>query len=483
MQKNFQMIILLLVLTIGLLITYNINIIRHEISENQYNTLVNELRRDTTSFGLWVNEKTSILNAAKEIASNFNIEQLKSHKTDNPYLNINRNNPYISAIYIGFSDGGFVTGGQWVPPSDYDPRTRTWYIEAYEAQETIISTPYIDRESGEPVITISSPLYLDELFVGVISADVFLTDIKQFLMTQIEKGISESTLIDENGTILINTRKPELEGQNLYTDVDLPVLIDFFDKAKKTGDLVRLSYSFEGNKIIGIVQKVYGRNWYLAVTRSEQTSLVNIIKSHASLLMINALILIIILYLIYIIIKRRLELFNDNQLLRIENELDYLTGIYNRRYFNLHMEKLWQRTDIDQLSLVILDVDFFKSYNDSYGHLLGDEVLKSLTHCIQNSIRKNDVFARFGGEEFAIILENVDQATTETIANKIIEAVYNLNIEHTNSPFGRITISIGAVTVEDRSKTSIREAVDHADKTLYKAKDKGRNRLVYYQKY
>lgn len=468
-------------LSISLLIIYNFTFVQQKIKENQYNELINDLRKDVTSFDLWVNEKISILNTAKDICSNFTYEEITKEKNENPFLNINHKDLSISAIYIGLSDGSFITGGQWIPPDDYDPRTRIWYIEAYEADETIISKPYIDQETGDAVITISSPLYLEGHFVGVISADVFLKDIKSFLSTQIEKDSSYSTLIDEDGTIIIHSRQPHLEGKNIKTDVNIPVLVDYFNELKQNPTIIRMSYTYDNEKILGIAQKVDGRNWYLAVTKIDNVTILNHLSSYRQILFINILIVLIIATLIYIIMRWRLELYDANQLLKAENEIDFLTGIYNRRYLNLYLENLWQKKQRDPIGLLILDVDYFKKYNDTYGHILGDEVLKKITQCMHETIRKSDVLARFGGEEFIIILDRVDVEESKKIAHKIIDAVYQLNIKHETSPFERVTISIGLMALEKDSALGVREAIECADKALYVAKEKGRNRISLFE--
>lgn len=482
MKKRFYISMSLLIITIFVLIAYNFNVVRNEIMENRYNALVNDLRGDATTFGLWIHRKKSIVNTARDIYENFTYDDLATANTQNPYLNINNDDPNISQIYIGLSDGNFITGGQWVPPEDYDPRARTWYKEACEADDTIISNVYVDRETGEMMVTVSSPLYLEDQFVGVVSADVFLDSIRDFLMTAIEGRDNYSYLIDEDGTVVIHTRQPYLEGQNMYSDADAPFLGEYFEEAKETNDVVRMAYEYENEQIIGIVQNVDGRNWYLSVAAIDDPGIFDFSPGHQWIFLVNALMLLIIFVLIYIIVRTRTELHSMNELLTKENEKDFLTGIYNRRYLNLYLEGLWKKENIDKISILILDVDFFKNYNDTYGHIMGDEVLKNLTKSIDDSTRKNDVFARFGGEEFALVLENVDASEAKKIAQKTIDAVYQLSIEHETSPYKRITISIGGVTVLPGKRVSVREAIDYADKALYEAKESGRNQAIIYNK-
>ncbi|SFI21729.1 diguanylate cyclase (GGDEF) domain-containing protein [Tindallia magadiensis] len=297
-------------------------------------------------------------------------------------------------------------------------------------------------------------------------------------MTEMDNSNHYSILVDHDGRIVIHTSRPDLEGKNIYKDFDSSLFEKYFEQVKEAEDIVRMAYEFEGNPVIGIFQKVDGRNWYLSVASIDDSHLLSVYLKHERILWANGVMLLIILILMVMIIKIRAELHSMNKLLTRENEKDFLTGIYNRRYLNLYLESLWNQKKVNQVSLFILDVDFFKKYNDHYGHLLGDEVLKRLTGCINESVRKSDVLARFGGEEFALVLEGVEVSETKRIAEQIIDAVYQLGIEHETSPFKRVTISIGVVIVQPNQLLSVREAVDYADEALYEAKKSGRNKVV-----
>ena len=193
----------------------------------------------------------------------------------------------------------------------------------------------------------------------------------------------------------------------------------------------------------------------------------------------NSALILILLILIYLIVRAKRETDNANRLLRYETEKDFLTGVYNRRYFNLYMEACWKGESAhDKISLLMMDIDLFKDFNDTYGHLKGDDVLKTVTDCIVEHVRKEDVLARYGGEEFALVLDAVDTEVAVQVADKIRQAVYDLAIVNEAAQTGRITISIGVVTVAPMSGITVRETIDQADKALYEAKEEGRNRVV-----
>ena len=210
MKLRFQLVILVLFASVVLFAVYNISIVSQEIAEKQYNDLVHELSDITKNFDIWIIDKVNIVETTKDVIDNFTCEELVQWNKGNPYLNINNENPNVSQIYIGLTDGNFITGGQWVPPKEYDPRTRTWYKEAHAADKTIVSKVYIDRETGDKLVTVSSPLYLESKFVGVISADVFLDDINDFIITQLKDEDYYAYLVDDDGTIVIHTKNSDL---------------------------------------------------------------------------------------------------------------------------------------------------------------------------------------------------------------------------------------------------------------------------------
>ena len=489
MQKQFSLIIILLLLSVIIFITYNGYDIGKKNSENQYNILISDLNRDTTDFTAWISDKKEILNTARDVVDNFSYDEITAWETLNPYLNINNDDPDISRIFIGLETGKFITGGQWIPPVDYDPRERVWYREAVEAGKTIISPVYIDLESGDRTVTISSPLYLEDRFAGVISADVFINDINNWLTRQINRENIYTYLMDSEGTIIIHTLRPELVGTNGSRDVELyetsfkkkETMDDYFRQARETNEIVRMEYVINGRRTRGIIRRIEDGDWFLAVSTRDDESILHFLEQNSRSILFNILMLGIILSLLLLVIRIKHELEEKNQILTMDNERDFLTGIFNRRYFNLYMDNLWKsREDYGRTSILMIDIDHFKGYNDTYGHISGDEVLKSVTGAINGTIRRQDIFARYGGEEFVLILTMVSPEDARKIGEKILESVYERNIENISSPMGRITISIGVASLVGEEQIDVRQFINRADQALYRAKNTGRNRIVVY---
>jgi diguanylate cyclase (GGDEF)-like protein/PAS domain S-box-containing protein len=158
---------------------------------------------------------------------------------------------------------------------------------------------------------------------------------------------------------------------------------------------------------------------------------------------------------------------------------DGLTGLANRRCFDETLHAEWARAlrQRQPLSLLMVDVDNFKAYNDANGHLGGDECLKRIAQAVASEMRANDLVARYGGEEFAVILPNQSLKGAATVAERIRMRVEQLQLPHRLAPGQRVTVSIGAATAIVSSENSASELVATADAALYRAKHMGRNRI------
>jgi two-component system chemotaxis family response regulator WspR len=169
------------------------------------------------------------------------------------------------------------------------------------------------------------------------------------------------------------------------------------------------------------------------------------------------------------------------ELQRLTN-LDGLTGLSNRRFFDQYMETEWDRAIRAQsaLSILMIDVDSFKRYNDTRGHLAGDEILKKVADTIQQNCRRSvDCAARFGGEEFVIALNDLSFEESQIVGEKVLKMIEGLRLPHSASSVGPyITVSIGAARVVPTHGESFLLLIDAADRALYKAKKAGRNRQV-----
>lgn len=178
-------------------------------------------------------------------------------------------------------------------------------------------------------------------------------------------------------------------------------------------------------------------------------------------------------------VTRRLQKANES-LQRLSN-IDELTAVANRRMFNQTLEREWARNMRNSafLSLIMIDIDHFKAYNDYYGHPQGDECLKQVADALRGMIKRpSDLVARYGGEEFAVILPNTHPHGAGILAEGLRKRVYDLNMPHIFSPNDkRVTISLGvAATLPGRAWTP-ESLISEADRALYQAKNSGRNQV------
>jgi diguanylate cyclase (GGDEF)-like protein len=159
---------------------------------------------------------------------------------------------------------------------------------------------------------------------------------------------------------------------------------------------------------------------------------------------------------------------------------DSLTGIFNRRYFEERFIEELHRSERHNLSfsLAMMDIDDFKSFNDTEGHLAGDEVLKSVANITKECLRISDVLARFGGEEFVVIMPQTERNEASAVAERIRQSIKEQSIRGWNGfPGKRITASIGVATFPSDG-TDRKELIRNADKALYRAKMEGKDRTV-----
>jgi diguanylate cyclase (GGDEF)-like protein len=176
------------------------------------------------------------------------------------------------------------------------------------------------------------------------------------------------------------------------------------------------------------------------------------------------------------------ELKEANKTLQRLATLDGLTQIANRRQLDERLHQEWERMKREQkpLSLILCDIDFFKLYNDAYGHQSGDNCLCAITQAIHVNVKRaGDLVARYGGEEFAVILPNTNGPQAIHVAELIRKEMLQLAIDHKKSPISPyVTLSLGVACIIPRRELLAGQLVKEADEALYEAKRRGRNRVV-----
>jgi diguanylate cyclase (GGDEF)-like protein len=180
-------------------------------------------------------------------------------------------------------------------------------------------------------------------------------------------------------------------------------------------------------------------------------------------------------------VKTHVQLKKQLDLLENMAFLDGLTGIANRRQFDQELEKEWRRMmrQNTSLSLLLIDIDYFKKFNDHYGHAVGDDCLRRVAQTILKVIKRpGDLVARYGGEEFVVVLPNTNATGAYAVAESMRFAVDQLKLPHVDSPVtDHVTISVGLTSEIPDRQASLQEFVNRADEALYRAKSSGRNQI------
>jgi diguanylate cyclase (GGDEF)-like protein len=179
-----------------------------------------------------------------------------------------------------------------------------------------------------------------------------------------------------------------------------------------------------------------------------------------------------------LVLTRKLD--SANQELKRLTSLDGLTGIANRRHFDSVLLREWRRgmRTGEELSVLMCDIDFFKQYNDTYGHQNGDECLRQVAQTLTHAMdRGGDLVARYGGEEFIAVLPGTSLSGASFVAEQMRKAISQLNIAHPGTPFSTVTASFGVASAVSMPETDPQDLVGAADLALYKAKHRGRNRV------
>lgn len=260
-------------------------------------------------------------------------------------------------------------------------------------------------------------------------------------------------------------------------DIDGMTLVRFYRGNDATKDIPVIVLSSKEDPIVKKEAFQYGANDYL-VKLPDKIELIARIRSHAKQYLLqlerNAA--------FFALREMQKQLQKTNSELERLSSLDGLTGIANRRSFDETLEKEWKRAQRENtlLTLILIDIDYFKPYNDSYGHLQGDECLSLVAQALDKmATRPTDLLARYGGEEFVLIAPMTNHDGARQLAQNMHKAINDLDIEHKFSKVSdKITISQGLVTLTPSDELSTIDMIDMADKALYEAKEKGRNRFV-----
>ncbi|WP_085715150.1 diguanylate cyclase [Pseudomonas sp. B28(2017)] len=402
--------------------------------------------------------------------------------------------PQLSGITIYDHQGRWLMSSNRPIPAGANSSDRAYFIHHRDdpSREPFIGPPIRSRSTQEWVITVSRR-FNDARgeFAGVVAVTL---GVENFLRLFGKLDVGQEGAIGlsyTDGTLLVRYPFREQDmGRNFsQSPIYAKYLVDrSVGTASFTSSLdgVERLYAFRKNERLPLITTVaIGKREALAAWRMEALLSAVVVTG---LLGITGL----IGWLLILDIRRRTkaeerlrgvqqQLLSSNHQLELLTMKDALTGLANRRCFDksLAMEAQRAQRDGTTLALLMIDIDYFKLFNDSFGHVAGDACLQTVGRILQECVRRpSDLVARYGGEEMGVIMPDTDSDGAAVVAQLILDRLTLENISHPCSPFGRLSVSIGIAAATGPQLDQLQKLVEVADQALYNAKALGRNQFV-----
>ena len=407
-----------------------------------------------------------------------------------------------------------------------------WFVEAKKSEDIVISTPFISAVNGELLIAVAKSVRnRNGKLLAVLAAPISLNSAGfiDYVFDQSYKQEGDILVISRDDKLFVAASNPDYLlkstpklGDNKHHDTAMYGLNGYGEFTDN-----------DGNTMLTAIADVNGPDWFVVVRTPIKVAYKilhdNLNSTIISSVIATAIILLTITFtqfvfftplrkaassvkemveknkpltqieiykndeigelirgfnlLIGMLNRRNNKLKKTNIILESLSQTDGLTGIANRRYFDLKLNNIWQEQVNNQqpLTLLLIDIDHFKKYNDTYGHIVGDDCLKRVSKAIQNIINQPiEFFARYGGEEFVILLQGSENEGV-IIAEKVRFLIKELQIENKGCETKILTVSIGVASILPQPHTDLVELIKMADQALYQSKANGRNRYELYE--
>ncbi len=400
----------------------------------------------------------------------------------------------ISALSLFDAAGRMIVTASERLPSVNSYSDRDYFIYHRDHPELTLRIGKVirSRMTNSLIVPISRRLnHADGSFAGVLLESIMLDHFRNFYTRFMISDDSTLMMLLDNGTVLYRQPYDEkiigttIAGSPLYRD-NIRQHTSGIVNGALAADPGQKLYSYTHLKQYPVIVTT-GLSLDQNMADWRQDAVNHAVMTLVFVVMITAVCLVLMR-------QARARMRAEQQLIHAQQELrklnrsleqlarsDGLTGLYNRRHFDLSLDNEFQRALRAQreLGIILLDVDYFKQFNDLYGHVAGDECLKRIGQTLKNlPLRHRDVVARYGGEEFIVLLPDTDRAGTLAVARRIQQEIVALNIPHQGSPTGSLTPSLGVfVGLPVAGLDTPTRLVVKADSALYQAKRQGRNQI------
>ncbi len=347
-----------------------------------------------------------------------------------------------------------------------------WYYDFKQSgREMDLDVDTNEASNGSLTIFINHRLNgLDGTFLGVVGVGIKLEKIAEFLKQKKNKYKRDIYLVDENGYVQVHSDLNLVEKSNIYTREGIERIAG--DLMKMSDSPVDRTYIDRGETVLISSRYIPEIGWHVIVEQNEKATYLQARRSLYINLLITAVIAVFLFTASYLILRGF-----QTQMESIAGT-DSLTNLANRRELSKQFEQLRYRAERygSSLSLILIDLDNFKSINDEFGHLTGDNVLKDISSMITKSVRPIDVVARWGGDEFVILMEaSLDEASG--MSERIKTSCREITRRMMNGRIGEIlSMSIGVTEYLPNEDFSV--YMKRADDALYKSKQDGKDRVT-----
>lgn len=402
--------------------------------------------------------------------------------------------PQLQGLFVYDEKGNWLVNALPTMPPNVNNSDRDYFIyhSTHVDPKPYIGLPIRSRSTGAWIITVSRRInHADGSFAGVALATINMNYFNKFY-AGFDIGRHGAIVLGLNSGIIL-TRRPLLADTNGKNMANTPLYRD--NVKKRSSGTIFIVSALDGVTRLNSFQHLEQYPLFVATALSKDEILAAwLTDTYLHSAGVGILLIVLSLLGFHLVGQIKLRLNAEAELVRARDALetlnqtlerlalqDGLTGLANRRHFDIALDKEFSRAvrEASSLALVMIDVDCFKQYNDIYGHAAGDECLRKISAVIKtNQNRPGDVAARYGGEELGVLLPGTDVRGAMIIAEKIRLEIHNLGIEHAGNSAGVVTVSAGVdAFVPIRDLDNPLELIQAADKALYAAKSGGRDRV------